>query len=315
MTRPDRPETLPETEISQAYRLLLDRAPSTEEVASMGRQHTELQSLRTALLGSDEFAKKYAKLREQSEARRRPALVHLHVPKTAGTTLARALAKEPELQPELVIHDDTLADLRKMPRHRRLGLRYVHGHLSMGAGEALGAPYRYLCVIRRPGPRIFSFYQFIRRSRKHPAHELLTEKDMSFGDYLEYSVETMAHRLELDNGQIRRLAGEFRRPSLGQETRLLKTALHHALSPTMLFGFVEHLDSLLQTLADEGYLSGTGIEALNTSPNSDLYDSSVDALSPDQKRIFDSYTAWDSYFYDVSRALLLPEIDTRSAET
>lgn len=295
-----------ETEIELAYRLLLGRKPSTEEVTARVGQHENVDDLRRTFLNSAEFEKKYDQLRTRADAQHPPTLVHLHIPKTAGTTLAEALSTMPAMQPFKIVHDDTLDELRAMPKGQRRALRYVRGHLSMGAGEALGTPYRYLSLIRRPGPRIFSFYQFIRRTRTHPTHALLTEQDMSFGDYLEYSLTSMPHRLELDNGQIRRLAGRFNPASLGQEQALLKASLHNALAPDMLFGFVEHFDAYIQMLVDEGYLPAAEVEKRNVSPNSNLYDESVAALTEKQRLIFDGYTAWDTYFYDVCAGILLP---------
>lgn len=297
-----------QTEVDLAYRLILGRKPSTDEVNAMVGQHENVASLRAAFLNSPEFENKFSQMVSQADAQFSPTLVHLHIPKTAGTTLAEALSKMPAMQPFKVVHDGTLDELRAMPKPHRRALRYVRGHLSMGAGEVLGTPYRYLSLIRRPGPRIFSFYQFIRRTRSHPTFNLMTERNMSFGDYLEYSQTSVAHRLELDNGQIRRLAGRFDDPdSLGRESALLRAALHNALSPKMLFGFVEHFDDYIQMLVDQGYLPDAQVEKFNVSPNSSTYDDSVLALNPTQRRIFDDYTAWDSYFYDVCMGVLLPQ--------
>jgi hypothetical protein len=298
--------SLTSTEIDLAYRLILEREPSETEVAHVAAQYDDLMTLRRAFLNSEEFGRKYNRMRATADAQMPPVLVHLHLPKTAGTSLAEALSAEPALQPNAMYHDDNLDELRALPRPERRKLRYVRGHLSMGAGEALGVPYRYLCMLRRPGPRIFSFYQFVRRTRTHPAHALLNEQNMSFGDYLEYSVGAVNHRLELDNGQMRRLSGEFRHASLGQETRLLRLALHKVLAPDVILGMVERIDQLIERLVAEGYLSSTDVKRVNISPNPDLYESAVASLTDDQRLIFDSYIGWDSYFYDVCEALLFP---------
>lgn len=297
---------LSKTEAEQAYRSIFDRVPTQEEIENAIAHYPDLQTLRAAFLNSDEFERKYARMKEQQAAQQPPTLIHLHIPKTAGTTLAEALAAQPDLQPNMVVHDVTLDDLRALPRGRRRALRYIRGHLSLGAEEALGTPHRFLCLIRRPGPRIFSFYQFIKRTRTHPTHALLNERNMSFGDYLEFSVDQVPHRLEIDNGQIRRLAGRFDPQGFGQEQALLRAAIRTALSPDMVFGFVEHFDMFARTLFAEGLLSDPDLKAVNVSPNSDQYQSAVDSLTERQAGIFDSYTAWDTYFYDVCEALMMP---------
>lgn len=295
--------SLSEQTVKMAYSVILGRDPSDEETAHMIGQHANLGELRHAFLSSAEFEQKYTRFREQLYADRPETLIHLHIPKTAGTTLAEALSKTETLQPNMIVHDHALDELRALPRQKRRALRYIRGHLSMGAGEALGFPYRHMCLIRRPGPRIFSFYQFIRRTRTHPSFQDLDSADMSFGDYLEYSVEHVPHRLELDNGQIRRLSGVFDHNSLGRETQLLKTALYTVLDPKMLFGFVEDIGTFIEKLVAEGYLANAELENLNVSPNSNQYQSSLDALTPAQRTIFDSYTAWDSYFYEVCQQI------------
>jgi len=290
-----------------AYELIMGRTPSDEEVNALTESHPDVASVRASFLGSDEFTRKYKRFYDQLIGVDNPALVHLHIPKTAGTTMAEALSAVPRLQPNITVHDHNLDELRNMPRGQRRALRYVRGHLSLGAGQALGSAYRYMCLIRRPGPRIFSFYQFIMRTRTHPDFATFTERKLSFGDYLEYSVDAVPHRLEIDNGQIRHLAGQFNHTSIGQEAQLLRTALHTALDPDMLFGFVEHTQAFVALLKSEGYLPGDAdVPAVNVSPNSDLYQAAVDTLTPAQQEIFSAYTAWDAYFYDVCHGVLNP---------
>lgn len=297
------------TDTQNAYQMILGREASEEEIAHATKHHETLLELRRTFLNSEEFARKYKQMRDQSLSQSHPVLVHLHVPKTAGTSLAHALADIPQLQPNRVVHDGaSLDEFCKLPRAERQKLRYIRGHLSMGAGDALGLHYRYLCLLRKPGPRMFSFYQFIKRTTTHPSHQALEQGNMSFGDYLEFSLSNPNHRVELDNGQVRRLSGEFSHKSLGQESRLLRLALSKILEPTVILGLVEHMDALISNLVAEGYLTSHDLKKENVSPNSELYDESVAALTPDQRALFENYTAYDTYFYETCRNLLsLPE--------
>ena len=298
-----------EAHVRLGYRLMLNRVPLPAEVAQMLQHASTLPDLRLAFLNSDEFDQKYMRIKAERAARRAPVLVHLHIPKTAGTTLAEAFAREPKLQPRAVIHDQTLHELREMPAGKRRALRYVRGHLNMGAGEALGVPYRYLSTIRRPGPRIHSFYRFILRNRAHPSHQVLTDAQMSFGDYLDYSQNEVSHRIEIDNGQIRRLAGQLGDRRFGREQSYLPLALHHVLNPATIFGYVEHFDALLRRLVAEGYLSSPEIPAANVAPEGEGigYEAAVAALNEGQRALFEAYTVWDNYFYDLCLTLLPPE--------
>ena len=298
-----------ENHVRLGYRLMMNRTPTAEEVAQLLPHAATLPDLRLAFLNSDEFDQKFARIKAERDAKRPPVLVHLHIPKTAGTTLAEAFAKEPLLQPQMVVHDETLNQLFELPASQRRGLRYIHGHLNMGVGDALGVPYRYLSTIRRPGPRIHSFYRFILRNRLHPSHRALVDAQMSFGDYLDYSRSQIPHRIEIDNGQIRRLAGQLGDREFGREQTYLPTALHHVLNPATIFGYVEHFDALLRRLVAEGYLSTPEVPASNVSPEGEGagYDDAVAALNEGQRAIFEAYTVWDNYFYDLCLTLLPPE--------
>lgn len=297
--------SLTTTEITLAYELLLNRHPTDAELANMMQHHQTLASLRTAFMNSDEFDKKYLEHAQESAGDGGPTLLHLHIPCTAGTTLARALSQNPKMKPNMICHDRSMQPIRRMSRPKRQELRYLRGHLMMGAGDLMGTPYINMCLIRKPGPRLFSFYQAILRTENHPAHKALTENEMSFGDYLEYSVNHVRHRMELDNGQVRRLSGHFTEESIGHERLLLQLALHHALSPQNLIGFVEHFDSFADRLVEEGYLPQAKLEKFNVSPgDSTLYDKVIRKLTSAQRDIFDSYIAWDDYLYTVCETLM-----------
>lgn len=298
---------LSEDDISLAYKLILGREASAAEVTHAAKHHTDLPSLRSTFISSEEFTAQYRRMQLQIEAQAKPTLIHLHIPKTAGTSLAEALSAQPSLQPNMTVHDETIGTLTALPRQKRRQLRYIRGHLSMGTGAVFDLPYRYMCLIRKPGPRIFSFFQFIQRTVSHPSHAEIVEKQMSFGDYLEFSIDAVPHRVELDNGQVRHLSGKFNAHSLGQEQSLVSDALCTALSSQTLFGFVEHFDAFAQRLRQEGYLPEDAVIAkANVSPNSEDYQSAIDGLTERQKELFELYTKWDSYLYDVCETLLLP---------
>lgn len=291
-------------EISLAYRVVLNRQPSEAEIAHMSAHYSEVAGLRTMLLISDEFASKYAAMQHERTAQRRPALVHLHIPKTGGTSLAEALSHETHLMPNAMYHDHMLHELRALPSARRNALRYIRGHLNMGAGEALGASYRYLIVIRRAGPRIHSFYRFIRRNAGHPAHEAVAP--LGFGEYLEYSLDHPAHRIEIDNGQLRRLAGKLGDQRFDRPDGYLRPALCNVLQPGTIFGYTEHMDALVRQLHDEGFLSSATIDTHNVAPAGAPLGEVLDGLNADQRQLFDAFTAWDDYFYDLCLALMPP---------
>lgn len=291
-------------EITITYQVMLNRLPGPQEVAHMSQHYQDIEGLRGMLLISDEFTGKYAALQRAREAGRPPTLIQIHIPKTGGTTLAEALTYETHLLPNAIYHEDGLDALRALPAVKRRGLRYIRGHLAMGAGAALGLAHRYLTVIRLPGPRIHSFFRFLQRHEDHPAHVAVT--GMSFGDYLEYSLTEPDHRAELDNGQLRRLAGRMQDRDFDRPDRYLPEALHNVLRPGTLLGYTEHMPAFLQRLRDAGILSTTQIENHNVAPQSANLDHDIQKMSEYQKQIFQKYTEWDAYFYQICTSIIPP---------
>jgi len=300
---------LTEETIAIAYQVLFNREASREEISQVAKQHDRVETLRVAFLRSEEFQKKFQRLQEQIEAELPPTLIHIHIPKTAGTTIVYALKEQKAMQPSFEVHDDRLGNVLELPRQQRRRLRYIHGHLSIGLGDAMGVPFRYLAVLRQPGQRIFSFYQFLARTRTHPDHSLLRDNNMSFGSFLEFAMTSRNHRLEMDNGQMRRLAGKLDKSVLGEEPAILKRAIHNALSPKMTLGFVEHLEGLYSRLREDGLLDDDEPEALNVSPNSEAFQVAMEELNEEQKGLFERFTMWDQYLYDVCRSIVDPADD------
>lgn len=287
-------------DIGAAYRLILGRDPAAQDIENVTRQHETLETLRLTLLNSDEFHRKFDRICTSFVSRLKPILVSLQVPGAVDATLFEALTTEDTLQPASHVDPQNLKALYTKPRPERLKLRHVYGDLGAGAGEALRLPHRYLCSIARPGPRIYRLYRM--------ACGPEGEAEMSFGTYLEYSLDSTPHRVELDNGQVRRLAGQQDMDGLGREPALLARALHNALAPDMLLGLFERPEALALRLSEDGFLSApppglANHEAMDTEEG---YAAALETLGDDARGILDAYTAWDGYLYEVCEGLLFP---------
>jgi sulfotransferase famil protein len=122
-----------------------------------------------------------------------PALIFLHVPKTAGTTLNRII--EWQYDPRLIYTIDphriraTAKRLETLPEERRRRLRCVRGHLAYGIHDYLPQGGSYITMLRDPIARFFSTYYFILRRPLHPLHRKLRTKGVGIDDFLELTVE------------------------------------------------------------------------------------------------------------------------------
>jgi len=102
------------------------------------------------------------------------ALIFLHIPKTAGTTLNRII--EWQYNPLSIFTIDpygiraTAERFKTLSEERRRRLRVVRGHLFYGIHEFLLQGASYITMLREPVARLVSTYRFILRRPLHPLH-------------------------------------------------------------------------------------------------------------------------------------------------
>lgn len=293
------------TAVVLAYRLFLGREASETEIANMLENCHSLDGLRATFLSSKEFLRSYKRFLGKSDGTQQPVIIHLHVPKTAGSSLNSVL--EPQYPKHQVLNGVGGAPLTKlaaMPQPDRDALQLITGHAPYGIHELLLRPHLYLCLLRQPGPRLYSFYKYILRAKDHPLHGVTNKRAMSFGDFLSFVAGRRGDRIEFDNGQLRRLAGAMTLQSLGREEQLLPQALAHLRADDMVFGLSEDFGSYLERLAARGIVFHPQHRHDNQSPASVSFENAVSALTEAERYILVSFTVWDQKLYDAASASL-----------
>jgi hypothetical protein len=105
------------------------------------------------------------------------ALIFLHIPKAAGTTLNRII--EWQYSPLSIFTIDphriraTVERLKTLSEQRRRQLRVVRGHMFYGIHEFLPQGATYITMLRDPVARLLSAYSFILRRPLNPMHRKL----------------------------------------------------------------------------------------------------------------------------------------------
>jgi hypothetical protein len=96
------------------------------------------------------------------------ALVFLHVPKTAGSTLSWIIERQYPADRSLRIEGEGLSRkyqaFQAMPESSRRELRCVLGHMPFGVHRWLPQGARYITMLRHPVAWTLSFYTYIRRN-------------------------------------------------------------------------------------------------------------------------------------------------------
>lgn len=296
---------LSRSDIELSYELFLGRAPSEQEIDRVRKNQSSLDSLRNLFLKSDEFRKVRGSVKtsDKSYKSAKKTIIHLHVPKSAGSSLSRLLANDTTANGRITVGDNTLKQLTNLPVARQRELTLIFGHLRHGIAKKLPQQCHYVSVLREPGPRVLSFYRYVERTDHHPLYETVHGQKMSFGDFLEFTEATPKFRMEVDNGQIRRLGGDMANSSLGRENALLRRALHNVFAPNFTYGLTEYFDNFQKRLVRQGLLSASKSIRENAAGVPGDLTAALAELTPAQRAIYDSYIRWDTQFYDICKTV------------
>ena len=152
-----------------------------------------------------------------------PAVIFLHIPKTAGTTLLRILDRQ---YPPEVVHSfgadahQSVVEYKALGEETRNKIRLLRGHMAYGLHEYLPNAAGYFTVLREPVARVISYYNFIRRTPDHYLYDEVIGKDLSLHALLESGLPLM-----MNDAQVRLLSGVWGEPEFGEVSlAMLETA-------------------------------------------------------------------------------------------
>jgi galactose-3-O-sulfotransferase len=137
------------------------------------------------------------------------AVIFLHVPKTAGTTLNRLIEWEYPLfemySIDPVFFRWSASHLWQLPARRLKRTRMFKGHMLFGLHEILPQPATYITVLRDPIDRVISAFYFMRSYVLHPLYWKFKRENWTLEDFV--------RRSPRENVQSKILAGaEYNSP-------------------------------------------------------------------------------------------------------
>jgi hypothetical protein len=167
------------------------------------------------------------------------AIIFLHVPKTAGTTLNRLIELEYPISQmysvDPVLFEWSAAHLWKLPQARLGKMRMFKGHMLFGLHEVLPQPATYITVLRDPVERTLSAFYYMRSYKLHPFYWKLRRKNWTLEEYVE--------RTTRDNVQCKILAGaEYHGPCTPE---ILEKAKQHMDRHFSVVGLSERFEESL----------------------------------------------------------------------
>ncbi|WP_026674169.1 sulfotransferase family 2 domain-containing protein [Alkalihalobacterium bogoriense] len=108
-------------------------------------------------------------------------IIHLHMPKTGGTTLKNIIKKNVPSHLNFDIYEDHHERAEKLKAIANQPTACIQGHFPYGVHEFFTTPCVYITMLREPAERIISEYYFICTNKKHRLHHQV--KNMTLEQY------------------------------------------------------------------------------------------------------------------------------------
>ncbi|MFN2187561.1 MAG: sulfotransferase family 2 domain-containing protein [Candidatus Promineifilaceae bacterium] len=178
-----------------------------------------------------------------------PAVIFIHIPKTAGQTLY-LIVKRQYPSDSIKNFKEGIAGsyvkfLNSSASERSL-YQFYWGHIPYGLHEVLNKPCEYFTFLRVPVERTISHYYFLASEKDHPLKDLYGEDFIPLKELLEKGADPL-----LFNCQTRHLSGVMYEAKPGECTREhLEIAKENLRFGMRVIGLTERFDQSLILLQD-----------------------------------------------------------------
>jgi len=171
-------------------------------------------------------------------------VIHLHAPKTGGTTLNHIFFRQYRRRGVRKIqghrYEEHLAEITGQPDHEKQGYRAIIGHMYFGLHQQLPQQARYVTIIREPVHRVLSQFHHVRTDPRQPLHDAIARKRIDLAEFIRREM-----MLLVDNGLVRLISGARDVP-FGQCTRtMLEVAFENIEEHFAVVGLTERFDETM----------------------------------------------------------------------
>jgi len=227
----------------------------------------------------------------------RPVIIHIHVPKTAGTTINAMISQAVPGVHFAYSNPGQSERFAAMSQQERDEIDFVFGHFSYGLHTFFTRNTVYVASLREPVERILSAYKYIRATESHPKHAFLRQCAPDFAAFLRYAVEDENIRAEVDNEQVRQISGEMDLSESYDD--IFHKALSNISVPNFICAESDNLELMLGVVSERLGLKFGAVPRLNVSAEQINSRNLLAALPDESFQVLQQFTRWD---YDLWQA-------------
>lgn len=136
---------------------------------------------------------------------RKDLFIHLHIPKTGGTTLRDIIQRQYRSEKILMIPklEESENILKEVSTSQINQLKLIQGHLKYGIHNHFHRRAKYFAIIRDPINRVLSTYYYVLSQKNNPQNLSTSNNQMTIYDFVQSGVNPF-----LINGQTQLISGK-----------------------------------------------------------------------------------------------------------
>ena len=173
--------------------------------------------------------------------------IHLHIPKTGGTTLRDIIQRQYRSEKILMIPklEESENILKEVSTSQINQLKLIQGHLKYGIHNHFHRRAKYFAIIRDPINRVLSTYYYVLSQKNNPQNLSTSNNQMTIYDFVQSGVNPF-----LINGQTQLISGKtgnIDNPIIKSE-ELFSLAKENIANDFLFLGITEMFDETILIL-------------------------------------------------------------------